>query len=412
MTSVKVKFQPSALIRAEGVVVYHITHGRTMAEVVTDYKLCASEWDSQHSTVIICPEVRRIGYLRSLRERIRLDLSRLAGLVERFESVGLGFSAREIATEYQVVMSESRLSSLMGSIICEFKANGKLRTAETYTTTFRCFRRFLCDIGLSRENPGCTGDDMMIDALTADVVEAYEAYLFRRGVVPNTVSFYMRILRAVYNRAVDKGLVVQTHPFRKVYTGVDKTVKRALPLSVIREMRALDLSLNPALDYARDMFLLSFYMRGMSFVDMAFLRKSDLKSGCVAYRRRKTGQLLSVRWTREMRLIVGKYPSNRTAYLLPIITNPEADERSAYRNRAYSINYGLKKIAAMVGIDIPLTLYCARHSWASVARNKGIPVSVISEGMGHDSESTTRIYLASLDSSVVDKANALILRSI
>lgn len=66
----------------------------------------------------------------------------------------------------------------------------------------------------------------------------------------------------------------------------------------------------------------------------------------------------------------------------------------------------------MVGIKIPLTMYVARHSWASAAKSKGIPLSVISEGMGHDSEATTQIYLASLDTAIVDKANSLIISSL
>lgn len=56
--------------------------------------------------------------------------------------------------------------------------------------------------------------------------------------------------------------------------------------------------------------------------------------------------------------------------------------------------------------------YISRHAWASIAKSKNIPVSTISEAMGHDSETTTHIYLASLDTSVVDKANSLILKSL
>ena len=69
-----------------------------------------------------------------------------------------------------------------------------------------------------------------------------------------------------------------------------------------------------------------------------------------------------------------------------------------------------KALAVHVDQNIPLTMHVARHCWASVAKSKNIPLSVISEGMGHDSEETTRIYLASLDTSVVDKANSLILK--
>lgn len=229
---------------------------------------------------------------------------------------------------------------------------------------------------------------------------------------PNTISFYTRILRAVYNRAVEDNIIENRNPFRHVYTGVDKTVKRALPLAVIKKIKSLDLAESPALDYARDMFLMSFYLRGMSFIDMAFLKKSDLKNGYVTYRRRKTGQQLIIEWTKEMQLILNKYPENKSDYLFPVIRDPKTNERNTYRNAGYNINHSLKRIAEMVGVTIPLTLYVARHSWASAAKAKGIPLSVISEGMGHDSEATTQIYLASIDTSIIDKANGLILREL
>lgn len=153
-------------------------------------------------------------------------------------------------------------------------------------------------------------------------------------------------------------------------------------------------------------------LRGMSFIDMAFLRKTDLQNGYVTYRRRKTGQKLVIEWTNEMQLILDKYPENASDYLLPVIRNPGTNERCTYHNMGYNINHNLKAIAKVVGVTIPLTLYVARHSWASIAKSKGIPLSIISEGMGHDSEATTQIYLASLDTSAVDKANSLILKSI
>lgn len=252
----------------------------------------------------------------------------------------------------------------------------------------------------------------MLDCVTSELMESYEAWQKSRGVAPNTISFYTRILRAVYNRAVGDDIIENRNPFRHVYTGHDKTIKRALPLAVIKKIKTLDLSLVPTLDYARDMFMMSFYLRGMSFIDMAFLKKTDLKNGYVTYRRHKTGQQLIIEWTKEMQMMLDKYPENNSDYLLPIIRNKEVNEHCIYRNTGYNINHNLKSIAGMVGVNIPLTLYVARHSWASIAKAKGIPISVISEGMGHDSEATTQIYLASLDTSVVDKANSLILKSL
>lgn len=289
--------------------------------------------------------------------------------------------------------SPTWLFTFMQAQVERLRLAGKNRTAETYAATLRSFRRFR------------KGEDVRLEQMTPELMEAYEGYLRASGLTPNSTSFYARILRAVYNRAVEQGLVEDCKPFKHVYTGVDKTVKRALPFELLKEIKALDLREHPALTFARDMFMLSFYLRGMSFIDMAFLRKSDLRSGYITYRRRKTGQQLIIAWTEEMQDILNRYPSNPTEYLLPIITGDEIN----YRNVGYNINYNLKRVAAMVGITVPLTMYVARHSWASAARELNIPISVISEGMGHDNEATTRIYLASIDTRVVDYANQLIL---
>ena len=249
----------------------------------------------------------------------------------------------------------------------------------------------------------------MIDSIDSDLMEAYEGWHRSSGKSLNTVSFYNRIIRAVYNRALENEIIEDRNPFRHIYTGIDKTMKRALTLSILKRIKALDLTLRPALDYARDIFILSFMLRGMSFIDMAYLKKSDLTDGYVRYRRHKTGQLLTVEWTKEMQSILEKYPENTGPYLLPIIINPETDERRAYMNASDRINHNLKKIAKMVDVSFPLSLYVARHSWASIAWAEGVPVSLISEGMGHDSELTTRIYIESLDDGKIDRVNSMLI---
>lgn len=109
-----------------------------------------------------------------------------------------------------------------------------------------------------------------------------------------------------------------------------------------------------------------------------------------------------------MEEIIKKYPSNSSTYLLPIIKE-QGNERKQYDNALHLVNYRLKDLSGMLKLQRPLTMYVARHSWASVAKVRNVPLSVISEGMGHDSEKTTQIYLASLEASVVDKANKMIL---
>ena len=309
----------------------------------------------------------------------------------------LGHTAGEAIFIPQKNVKEQSLFHFMADTIALLRQMGKQRTSETYHATLKSFMKF-------RKNK-----DVPLKEVDSDLMLMYEAWLHAKGVTRNSSSFYIRILRAVYNRAVEKGLTADERPFRHVYTGVDKTVKRAVPLKAIKQIKHLILASAPSLDFARDMFLFSFYTRGMSFVDMAHLQKKDLRNGILTYRRRKTGQQLIIKWEKCMTKIVDKHPTDaESPYLLPIL-KPPFDKRNQYRNMHSLINRNLKEVAKLTGLSVPLTLYVARHSWASIAKSKSIPISVISEGMGHDSEKTTQIYLTSLDSSLVDQANRMIL---
>ena len=394
MTSIKIKFRPSAVNGKEGSLYFQIIHNRVVRQLNTDYKVFASEWDAQTESIAVIGS--RTNLLLGVQERLLWDVTRLEKVVRLLETEHRRFTADDVITMFHKQTKDSSLLNFMHGVIAQLKQLGKIRTSETYTATLKSFMAFRDE------------QDVPLDGVTSDMMLMYEAYLKARGVRMNTISFYMRILRAVYNRAVEKGLTTQNNPFRHVYTGVDKTVKRAIPIKAIKVLKELDLSMNPTLDFARDMFLFSFYTRGMSFIDMAYLKKTDLQNAILTYRRRKTGQELSIKWEKCMAEIVSKYPENKTDFLLPIIKESD-NERRQYDNALHLVNYRLKELSTMLKLQRPLTMYVARHSWASAAKAKNVPLSVISEGMGHDSEATTQIYLASLETSVVDKANKMIL---
>lgn len=397
MASVKVKFRPSTQADKEGTIYYQVIHKRVIRQIKTDYRILADEWNEKNGAVIIASDSRN-AILHSIRERINRDVKRLNTVISKLHGSGDEFTANDIIEGFHESVNGQSFFQFMESVIVQLKRLNRERTAETYTATLNSFMRFRKD------------NDVLLDEINSDLMMEYEAYLKAHGITMNTVSFYMRILRATYNRAVEKGLTEQRNPFKHVYTGIDKTVKRAIPLTAIRRIKDLDLSLKPSLDFARDMFLFSFYTRGMSFIDMAYLRKKDLQNGVLSYRRRKTGQQLFIKWEKCMQEIVGKYEVKGTSpFLLPILNE---HSRNRYKNTLFRVNKYLKDVARLANIGIPLTMYVSRHSWASAAKNKNIPVSVISEGMGHDSEMTTQIYLASLDCSVIDKANSLILKSL
>jgi transposase len=155
-------------------------------------------------------------------------------------------------------------------------------------------------------------------------------------------------------------------------------------------------------------------MRGMPFVDIAYLRKKDLKNKMLAYSRKKTNQYLTVEWEKAQQKILDRYAhqmKNRS-YLLPIIKNEDGTEYKQYQRMQININRALKKIGEMAELKMPLTTYVARHTWASVARDMNIPIAVISEGMGHNSIKTTQGYLNSIDISRINEANKRIIKRI
>ena len=394
MTSIKIKFRPSTVDGKEGGIYFQIIHNRVVRQLNTEYKVFAEEWNAESESIVI--KGCRSNFLLGIQERLSWDATRLEKVVRSLEIERCRFTADDIISMFHKLTKESSLFTFMHGVIAQLKQLGKIRTSETYTATLKSFMAF-------RES-----QDVPLDGISSDMMLLYEAHLKTRDVSMNTISFYMRNLRAVYNRAAEKGLTPQNNPFRHVYTGVDKTIKRSIPIKEIKALKELDLSLKPSLDFARDMFMFSFYTRGMSFIDMAYLKKSDLQNGILTYRRRKTGQQLSIKWEKCMEDIVSKYPKNQTDYLLPIIKET-GNERRQYDNALHLVNYHLKDLSSMLKLQRPLTMYVARHSWASAAKAKNVPLSVISEGMGHDSEATTQIYLASLETSVVDKANKMIL---
>ncbi len=403
MYSVKLKFRPSANPLKEGSLVYQVICNRVVRRIKSRYRIFNDEWDSASSQIVLptSSSAERHGVLCSIRTHTRWELSRLEKALGEMERGG-DFSEVEGKLRQLLCISgfSTSVYNFINAQIIYKRQMGKIRTSETYQATLNSFMQFRCGI------------DLTFDMIDSELIELYEMDMRERGLSRNTTSFYMRILRTQYRLAVEHGLTQDRRPFKRVYCGIDKTVKRSLSFGEIKRIKELDLSGLPVCDFARDMFIFSFCMRGMSFVDMSYLRKSDLRNGYITYRRKKTGQLLTIEWTGQMQAIVDKYGDSETQYLLPIIRKEDGTERRQYQNQMLKVNRKLKKIAGMVNISVPLTLYYSRHSWATIARGKDVPLSVISEGLGHDSEATTQIYLDSIKSSEVDKANRKILKGL
>lgn len=400
MATIKLKFRPSSVEYSEGTLYYQIIHNRVVRQVKTDFKIKPCEWNEQKEDIELQGNQQRNNYLNSVHFRVKCGQSKFMMLVKELSiSKAIdSMSVDDLVVNFEERLTGTTLFNFMEEQIANLKHNGQVRTAETYQTTLNSFKRFRGDC------------DLPLEELSQDIIEGYQCFLKNGNVRRNTISFYMKRLRALCNKASEQNHQMQTKLFRNVYTGMDKTVKRAIGVSSLKGIK--ELKLKPAQDYARDMFLLSFYMRGMSFVDMSFLLKSDLKDGQLTYCRRKTHQHLNIEWDESMQKLIDKYPVTDSPYLLPILNPDDPDLRKQYQKKLANVNRNLKIIGKAIGLKAPLTMYSARHTWSSVARDMNIPLSVISEGLGHDNQLTTTIYLSNISSEAIDKANKKIIKAL
>ncbi len=256
------------------------------------------------------------------------------------------------------------------------------------------------------------GEPIPFDRLDYSFLMEYNGFLVSRGLLRNSVSYYMRILRSVYNKACKCRLLERRLDFSDVYTGVDVTRKRAVTEEQMVRILRYDLSEYPALEFVRDIFIFSYCMRGMPFVDVAFLRWDDIKGDIAVYRRRKTRQLMSVRIEGMAWRIIGKYRRDRSHYVFPIIKSGDREgQYRDYRKALDDYNRNLKRLSALVGVA-SLSSYTVRHSWATIARNHSVPVALISNGLGHTTERMTQIYLDTISQSELHDANSLVIRAL
>ena len=402
MATVKIKFRASSVAGKEGTLYYHIIHQRKLRWISTDYHVYPEEWNARKSSVIVSNSNNRQAHLQLIQSQIDWEMKQMQCIIHDKEMDGVSYSVDDLANEIQQLPTSQSVFTFFRKQIAKKEQMQCVGTKNNYTNAVNRFIEFR------------NQKDLTFSQMTADMMEMYQAWLWNRGVGQNTVSFYLRTLRTLHHKAVEAGQATSNDIFAHVQTANVRTAKRAISIKDIRNIEKLELQIGSSIDKARDLFLLSFYLRGMAFVDMAFLKKSDLKCGMVSYNRRKTHQNLNIEWIKPMQAIIDKYAEQTkdSPYMLPILTGKETSPYTQYRKVEYNTNYNLKKIGKMIGLKIPLTTYVARHTWASIALHMNIPIATISEGMGHNSYKTTQIYLESIDVATINEANKRIIRKI
>ena len=254
--------------------------------------------------------------------------------------------------------------------------------------------------------------------ITPALLKAYEHQLITRERNPNTVSLYMRTLQNICNRARHKNVAdVPEGIFDTVFTGTEPVQHRAVTPEVIHRINcAIFEGKDSRLNFARDMFMLSFFLRGIPFIDLAHLRKCDMKDGVITYRRRKTGRPARLLVEPCALKIINRYApqAENTTYLLPVIRNQGTadNERRQYESALRLYNKHLNKISEKLGLGVHLSSYVARHSWATIAHDIGVDVADISAALCHSTEKMTRNYLQSFTPDRLANVNRRVLRTI
>lgn len=398
MTSLKVKLNKCRESKSgQYPLVVQLIHRRSRRMIPTGIRIIPELFDEKKQQVKFLP-----GYKRKDIRKINETISDTRRLIEAHidQLWGKEYTAEDIAMWYKRKINEVYLFSFAEKMIDEKRMIGKFGTASAYIATIHSIRNFL------------HSDNLKFTDITYSFLKNYEQHLRMQGVAVNTVAYYMRNLRTLYNCALRQCvfvLPVNGSPFGIYKIQSSATSKRALNVAQLRAIAATDLRDSPMLELARDVFMASFYLRGIPFVDLVHLTRDNIRNGHICYSRRKTGALLTIEIIPALQKLIDKYASS-DGLLFPFLKTHAGNESmyKQYRNRLIGYNRCLKKVGERAGLTVPLTSYVARHSWATSAKEKGASAAIISEGLGHSSEQITRTYLKNFECSVIDRVNALV----
>lgn len=297
----------------------------------------------------------------------------------------------------------AELVAYMVTVIGKLKEDKKHPAVHTYTSTMNSVTAFSTEKAFEMT---------FEEVFTKGRLKEYETWLRNNRAKWNTVSTYMRTLKAVHNRLVaSKQMAYEPGLFDDVYTKVESQTKRSLSDEQMQTLLKTDFERLPeevrcALAY----FLLMFLFRGMPFIDLACLRKQDVKENVISYSRHKTGRQITLRIPKEAMGLFEAFRNKNpdSDYLFPVLDKNLRNEEEQYKDYLDALrkfNRLLKKVAELLLPGVKLSSYTPRHTWATLAFHAGIPIGIISKALGHSSVKVTETYLKPFENEKVDAAN-------
>lgn len=235
-----------------------------------------------------------------------------------------------------------------------------------------------------------SGMDKPIEEIDIHWIQTFDNYCSQNMRI-NGKSVYLRNIRTVFNYLIDEGKI-NNYPFRKFKIKSEETAHRALSIDQLKSLIGY-----PCKEYQykyRDIFLLMIYLIGINPKDLLSLTQDNIINERLVYHRAKTGKLFSIKLEPEALHIINIYRGEN--HLLKFI-----EGNKDYLAFVRHMNKGLKNLDIIPG----LTSYWARHTWASIAFEIGIPKDIISLALGHSiGAKVTDIYIR-YNLEKVDEAN-------
>jgi integrase len=279
---------------------------------------------------------------------------------------------------------------------------GKLGNARVYATMLASISDYL------------KGRDIPLRQINYNFLKKYSAWYQGRGNTINGMAVHLRTLRALLNRAIkEKRLSPDHYPFREFKIKHEKTLKRAISSDALTTIKYFN-ARTKRQKRAKALFMFSFYTMGASFVDVALLKLSDIHDGRIYYKRRKTGHLHSIPMSKPLQAVIDEQTKGKTAhnYIFDVVRSDDpAVQAVQIRDELRRYNRTLKEIGELCGLNTPLTSYVSRHTYATIAKRKGVPTAVISEALGHSSEEVTQVYLDSFEQETMDEFHKMVIES-
>lgn len=339
---------------------------------------------------------------KALNALILQKLAEAEKMVLKLETEKEDFSIEEVQTRVRKRKPKFSFYGYTEKLIDEMKTARRFGNAKMYQYTLAAVKNY------------STKPDLMFPEIDFQFLKSFEsAYLSKEGNSINGISVYLRTIRAIFNRAIHEGVIEsKVYPFSKFKIKSKNTLKRAISREDILKIKNVELVNDTEIWHSKNYFLFSFYAIGMSWADLAQIKVKSINNDRLFYTRMKTGKEYSIKLTEAALDIVNHYihGKKKDDYLFPIIkrTADPLDTIKDINNSLKTHNKNLKKIAEIAGVNSNLTSYVSRHSWASIANFSGVPIGIISEGLGHNDIKTTQTYLANFEYTDIDKANELI----